>query len=54
MQRVGHHTELSGEEARQGHIVLDTRLKQAIFLAGLAGCALLLLVIMAFETAQQL
>ncbi|WP_295810574.1 peptide ABC transporter permease [uncultured Nitratireductor sp.] len=37
-------THLSGEEARQGHIVLRTPLRRTIFIAGLAGIVVLALV----------
>ncbi|MCR4268700.1 peptide ABC transporter permease [Nitratireductor sp. ZSWI3] len=38
-------TRISGEEARQGHIVLRTPLRRAIFVAGLAGIVFLALLL---------
>jgi hypothetical protein len=36
---------LTGREARQGDIILDTPAKRAWFIGGLAACAILLLVV---------
>lgn len=38
-------TILSGEQARQGRIVLDTRARRRLFLGGLAACVVALIVI---------
>jgi hypothetical protein len=41
MKRVGHHIELTGKEARQGQIILNTPLRIAVFMGGLVGLVVL-------------
>jgi hypothetical protein len=43
MKHVGNHIELTGEEARQGQIILNTPLRIAIFMGGLVGLVVLAL-----------
>ncbi|MEX4005899.1 MAG: peptide ABC transporter permease [Neoaquamicrobium sediminum] len=41
MSELKRQKEFSGRDARQGEIVLRTPMRKAIFIAGLAGCVLL-------------
>lgn len=46
MTRNDERTTISGRDASQGHIVLRTPLRKAIFIAGLAGVAILAILLM--------
>lgn len=47
MSELGKPKEFSGQDTRQGEIILRTPMRKAIFIAGLAGCILIVLLAVA-------
>lgn len=45
MSELGKPKEFSGQDTRQGEIILRTPMRKAIFIAGLAGCILLIVLL---------
>jgi hypothetical protein len=48
-ERAGDTPKLSGEEARQGEIILRRRWRRVVFLAGLTGIVLLAILVPALQ-----